>query len=57
MKAVHRTNPGGAVADRTALKENQMIKLLKEKWPGAFKGHRRKNEVKRGAGMFYLFYD
>jgi hypothetical protein len=45
VKALHRENPGGAVADRTAQKEKNMIKLLHEKWAGCFKGHRRKNEV------------
>ena len=45
VKAVHRDNPGGAVADRNATLEKQTIKLLRAKWPGVFLNHRRKLEV------------
>lgn len=45
VKALHRVNPGGAVAVRTSKKEDWHIKLLRQKWPGVFLNHRRKNEV------------
>ena len=45
VKAEHRDNPGGAVADRNASLEKKTIKLLRAKWPGVFLNHRRKLEV------------
>ena len=45
VKAEHRDNPGGAVADRNAALEKKTIKRLRAKWPGVFLDHRRKLEV------------
>jgi hypothetical protein len=46
VKAQHRDNPGGAVADRTSKGEQGAIRRLHEKWPGVFStNHRRPNEV------------
>lgn len=42
----HRTNPGGAVAFRTAEREQQAIAYLKAKWPGDIRDNpRRENEI------------
>jgi hypothetical protein len=42
----HRSNKGGAVDDRTAELEQDMIRRLKEKWPGWIHDNpRRENEV------------
>lgn len=42
----HRSNPGGAVADRTPELDQEMIRRLHEKWPGWVKPNpRRPNEV------------
>lgn len=42
----HRTNPGGAVAYRTAELEQEAITLLKAKWPGYVRDNpRRPNEI------------
>jgi len=47
IRAAHYTNAGGAVADRTAVKEQYNIAVLRHKWPGAFPQHttRGENEV------------
>jgi len=38
IRAVHETNAGGAVSERDSAgeREREMIKILKEKWPGVF---------------------
>lgn len=38
IRAIHETNAGGAVSERDDAgdREREMIKILKEKWPGAF---------------------
>jgi hypothetical protein len=42
----HRTNPGGAVAFRTAEREQEAISYLKAKWPGEIRDNpRRENEI------------
>ncbi len=42
----HRTNRGGAVADRSPTREQENIAYLKRKWPGhIFDNPRRDNEV------------
>eukprot|EP01043_Picozoa_sp_COSAG02_P045649 COSAG02_NODE_4199_length_5633_cov_4.504518_5_plen_98_part_00 len=46
VKAVHYSNAGGAVSDRTGKKEEQMIAHLRKKWGAAvFQGQRRKHEI------------
>jgi len=47
IQAQHYTNAGGAVADRTAVKEQYNIAVMRHKWPGVFPQHttRGENEV------------
>ena len=47
IRAAHYTNAGGAVADRTTVKEQYNIAVLRHKWPGVFPQHttRGENEV------------
>lgn len=47
VKAQHYTNPGGAVAVRTASREQENIAILRRKWPEVFRRHgtRGPNEV------------
>jgi hypothetical protein len=49
VTATHYTNAGGAVAIRTAEREQYNIAILKHSWPGVFQRHptRGDNEARR----------